>query len=79
MLVTNTKGFTGHSMGCSFEDAAAIAGLKQQCVPPVVNLATPDPALGDLKLSDGGAYAHRYSLRLGAGFGSQVAWALYTL
>mmetsp|Transcript_20173 Transcript_20173/g.42039 ORF Transcript_20173/g.42039 Transcript_20173/m.42039 type:complete len:1034 (+) Transcript_20173:173-3274(+) len=79
MCITNTKGFTGHSMGCSFEDAAAIAGLKQQRIPPVVNMQTIDPNLGDLKLSEGGAYAHRYSLRLGAGFGSQVAWALYTL
>ena len=79
MLVTNTKGFTGHSMGCSFEDAAAIAGLKRQEVPPVVNLSAPDPNLGALKLSEGGNYAHRYSLRLGAGFGSQVAWAMYSL
>ncbi|GMI01618.1 hypothetical protein TrVE_jg9820 [Triparma verrucosa] len=77
MLITNTKGFTGHSMGVSFEDAACCSGLKQQKVPPVANLNEIDKHLGDIKLSEGGDYAHRYSLRLGAGFGSQVAWALY--
>jgi 3-oxoacyl-(acyl-carrier-protein) synthase len=77
LMVTSTKGFTGHSMGCSFEDAAAIVGLQRQQVPPVVNHSETDETLGSLRLSKGGGFSHRYALRLGAGFGSQVAWVLY--
>ena len=37
----------------------------------------PDPELGDLNLSKGGLYNPQFSLRLGAGFGSQIAMTLY--
>lgn len=51
-------------------------------VPPVANY-TGDPkeidsTLGaDLKLSTGGAYPCKYAMRFAAGFGSQIALALY--
>ena len=45
-------------------------------VPPVPNYREPDPDLGALNLSKGGAHPVRYALRLAAGFGSQVAMAL---
>jgi len=77
LMITSTKGFTGHAMGCSFEDAAAIVGLQRQVVPPVKNHKVKDDTLGDLRLSGGGRFSHRFALRLGAGFGSQVAWAIY--
>lgn len=32
---------------------------------------------GKLRLSQGGAYAAKYAMRFAAGFGSQVAFALY--
>ena len=77
LLLCNTKGFTGHPMGVSFEDVVAVQILKSQCVPPIPNYKVPDPHLGDLNLSKGGNYDCRYALRFSAGFGSQVAFALY--
>jgi 3-oxoacyl-(acyl-carrier-protein) synthase len=77
MLILNTKGFTGHPMGVSFEDVTAVEVLMRQQVPPVANYRDKDDYLGDLKISKGGHYACRYALRFAAGFGSQVAFALY--
>ncbi|CAI5710509.1 unnamed protein product [Peronospora destructor] len=81
LMVANTKGFTGHPMAVAFEDVAAIEGLRKGCVPPVVHFETHDPNLGEtpLRLAPGGAYAHKYALRFAAGFGSQLAFSLYTL
>ena len=78
LLILNTKGFTGHPMGVSFEDVVAAEVLMTGKVPPVANVTEHDPALGDdLKLSHGGYYPCKYALRFAAGFGSQVALALY--
>jgi 3-oxoacyl-(acyl-carrier-protein) synthase len=77
LLILNTKGFTGHPMGVSFEDVAAVEVLMKQVVPPVVNFKEKDDYLGELNISKGGPYACRYALRFAAGFGSQVAFALY--
>ena len=77
MLILNTKGFTGHPMGVSFEDVTAVEVLMRQTVPPVPNYQIKDDYLGDLNISKGGPYACRYALRFAAGFGSQVAFALY--
>ena len=74
----NTKGFTGHPMGVSFEDVVAAEVLEFGFVPPIANFTSIDPTLGeDIKLSKGGNYPCRYALRFAAGFGSQVALALY--
>jgi len=78
LLILNTKGFTGHPMGVSFEDVAAVEVLLRQRVPPVANYKVKDDYLGDLNISKGGPYACRYALRFAAGFGSQVAFALYS-
>ena len=77
LLILNTKGFTGHPMGVSFEDVAAVEVLMRQVVPPMPNYKEVDEYLGNIKISKGGAYACRYALRFAAGFGSQVAFALY--
>lgn len=77
LLILNTKGFTGHPMGVSFEDVTAVEVLMKQAVPPIPNYREKDDYLGDLNLSKGGPYACRYALRFAAGFGSQVAFALY--
>mmetsp|Transcript_59194 Transcript_59194/g.69203 ORF Transcript_59194/g.69203 Transcript_59194/m.69203 type:complete len:257 (+) Transcript_59194:139-909(+) len=78
LLILNTKGFTGHPMGVSFEDVAAVQVLLKQTVPPVPNYKVKDDYLGELNISKGGPYACRYALRFAAGFGSQVAFALYS-
>eukprot|EP01031_Cornospumella_fuschlensis_P047022 gene47022-57580_t len=65
-------------MGVSFEDVVAAEVLVSGRVPPVANYTKLDPALGnDLKLSTGGEYKCKYAIRFAAGFGSQVALALY--
>ncbi|MEM9746736.1 MAG: SDR family NAD(P)-dependent oxidoreductase, partial [Actinomycetota bacterium] len=76
VVITNTKGFTGHAMGAGIEDVVAVKALETGIVPPVPNYREPDPELGDLNLSRGGPHPVRYALRLAAGFGSQIAMAL---
>ncbi len=76
VVITNTKGFTGHAMGAGIEDVVAVKALETGLVPPVPNYREPDPDLGNLNLSRGGSHPVRYALRLAAGFGSQVAMAL---
>ena len=76
IVITNTKGFTGHAMGAGIEDVVAIKSLETGIVPPVPNYKEPDPELGALNLSLGGAYPVNYALRLAAGFGSQIAMTL---
>ncbi|KAB7742498.1 acyltransferase domain-containing protein, partial [Nostocoides sp. F2B08] len=76
VVITNTKGFTGHAMGAGMEDVVAIKALETGIVPPVPNYREPDPDLGRLNLSTGGRYDVEYALRLAAGFGSQIAMAL---
>jgi acyl transferase domain-containing protein/NAD(P)-dependent dehydrogenase (short-subunit alcohol dehydrogenase family) len=77
IVITNTKGLTGHAMGAGIEDVVAVKALETGCVPPVVNFKEVDPELGVLNLSKGGVYPVEYALRLGAGFGSQISMTLY--
>ncbi|KAH9098943.1 hypothetical protein LEN26_016492 [Aphanomyces euteiches] len=80
LVLVNTKAFTGHAMGVSFEEVIAVEGLKRGILPPVVNHVNHDPNLSarPLRLSQGGAYPHvKYALRFAAGFGSQIAFTLY--
>ena len=77
VTIANTKGFTGHAMGAGIEDVLAVKALEHQQVPPIPNLKEPDEALGNLRLSPGGAFGGRYAIRLAAGFGSQLALLLW--
>jgi malonyl CoA-acyl carrier protein transacylase len=79
VIIANTKGFTGHTMGVGVEDVVAVKALEYGIVPPIAHIQNgfePDPELGDLNLSRGGKYPVQFSLRLGAGFGSQIAMTL---
>jgi malonyl CoA-acyl carrier protein transacylase len=76
IVVSNTKGFTGHAMGVGVEDVIAVKILEHGIVPPVPNFREPDPELGALTLSKGGPYPVEYAIHLGAGFGSQIALSL---
>ncbi len=79
VVIANTKGFTGHTMGVGVEDVIAAKALEFGIVPPIAHYDQdfqPDPDLGDLNLSRGGHYPVEFSLRLGAGFGSQIAMTL---
>ncbi len=76
ILVTNTKGMTGHTIGASIEEAVAAKSLQYQKVPPVVNYREPDPELKGLNLSKGGSHSFDYTLRMVAGFGGQGNYIL---
>jgi 3-oxoacyl-(acyl-carrier-protein) synthase/acyl carrier protein/NAD(P)-dependent dehydrogenase (short-subunit alcohol dehydrogenase family) len=76
IVVANTKGATGHPMAVGIEDVVAVKMLETGVVPPVPNFREVDPELGLLNLSRGGQYPIQYALRLGAGFGSQIAMTL---
>ncbi len=77
VAVANTKGFTGHPMGAGIEDAIALKALQYGIVPPIANLTEPDPEFSDLRLSRGEKRNLNYAVRLAAGFGSQVALAMW--
>ncbi len=77
IVVANTKGFTGHPMGAGIEDAIAIKALELGVVPPIANFQEPDESLGNLRLSKGEKIPLDYAFRIAAGFGSQLAFALY--
>ncbi len=80
VVISNTKGFTGHAMAAGIEDAVVIKALQTGKVPPIANYREPDPELGELNLSKGGSYPGlKYGLRLGAGFGSQIAMSFLKL
>ncbi len=76
IVVSNTKGFTGHPMGVGVEDVIAVKILEHGIVPPVPNFREVDPDLGLLNLSRGGRYPVQYAIHLAAGFGSQLALTL---
>ncbi len=76
VIVSNTKGFTGHSMGAGLEDAIAVRCLNTGLVPPIANFKEADPELQGITLSKGGHYNFKYALRLAAGFGSQIGMTL---
>ena len=76
VIVSNTKGFTGHSMGAGLEDAIAVRCLNTGIVPPIANFKEADPELEGITLSKGGHYNFKYALRLAAGFGSQLGMTL---
>jgi NAD(P)-dependent dehydrogenase (short-subunit alcohol dehydrogenase family)/uncharacterized ubiquitin-like protein YukD len=66
-------------MGVGIEDVLAVKALQYGIVPAIANYDEqfePDPELGNLNLSHGGSYPVQYALRLGAGFGSQIAMTL---
>lgn len=80
VVIANTKGFTGHAMGVGVEDVIAVKALETGKVPPIAHISDgfiADPELGDLNLSKGGEYNPQFALRLGAGFGSQIAMVLF--
>jgi malonyl CoA-acyl carrier protein transacylase len=77
LVIANTKGYTGHPMGATFEDVVAIKGLQRQQLPAVANLANVDPAFADLNFAKGGAIQADLAFRFAAGFGSQIAIVAY--
>lgn len=76
IIVGNTKGMTGHTMGASLEDAVAAKSLQYGKCPPVVNFSQPDPQSDGLQLWKGGSHDRRFALKMSAGFGAQGHFVL---
>jgi 3-oxoacyl-(acyl-carrier-protein) synthase/NAD(P)-dependent dehydrogenase (short-subunit alcohol dehydrogenase family)/acyl carrier protein len=73
VLVSNTKGMTGHCQGAGIENVAALRSLQYGQAPPVVNLEEQDPEFEGVRFSQGGKEELDYALGFSAGFGSQLA------
>ncbi|OGS53207.1 MAG: hypothetical protein A3J79_14290, partial [Elusimicrobia bacterium RIFOXYB2_FULL_62_6] len=73
VIISNVKGFTGHTMGSSLEEAVAVRALNTGIIPPIANYKEPDPELAGINLSKGGKYDFEYAIRFAAGFGSHMA------
>ena len=43
IVITNTKGFTGHAMGAGIEDVVAVKALETGIVPPCRTTRSPTP------------------------------------
>ena len=71
--ITNTKGFTGHTMASGIEDCVMVKGLQKGVFPPIANLKQIPENFSDLKFSKGEKGDFRYSMHFAAGFGSQFA------
>ncbi len=75
IIITNTKGFTGHPMGVGIEDVALVKSLETGRIPPVVNLK--EPEYPKMHYSRGETTPIKFGLHFAAGFGSQLVYILY--
>lgn len=83
LVVVNTKALTGHPMAVGVEDVVAALALSQPTtpLPPCPPGCVSDANLGvglALAARDRGGPPIKFALRFAAGFGSQVAFVLYS-
>ncbi|RLI62171.1 MAG: hypothetical protein DRO88_12145, partial [Promethearchaeia archaeon] len=77
ILIVNTKGFTGHTMGVGIEEAVAIKSIEFGQIPPIANIEKLDPKFEGFNFSRGVQDRKKYAIRFAAGFGSQLAILLF--
>ncbi|MEJ2248743.1 MAG: SDR family NAD(P)-dependent oxidoreductase, partial [Candidatus Lokiarchaeota archaeon] len=78
MIITNTKGFTGHPLGVGIEEAVAIKALEFEKIPPIANYSNIDPIFkAKYTFSNGLQTSKKYAIRFAAGFGSQLSINLF--
>jgi hypothetical protein len=51
ITITNTKGYTGHTLGAAIEDAVMVKALQEGQVPPIANLTNIPEEFQDLRFS----------------------------
>nr|WP_246294007.1 type I polyketide synthase [Desulfobacter latus] len=76
IAITNTKGYTGHTLGAGIEDAVLVKGLQKNMFPPVANLDNVPAEFSDLNFTQSGHGDYRFGLHFSAGFGSHFAFLL---
>jgi len=74
ICISNTKGFTGHTLGAAVEDVVLVKALQKRKAPPIANLSKIPKAFRKLNFSGQGAIDAEYGLHLSAGFGSHFAF-----
>ncbi|MBU1169725.1 MAG: acyltransferase domain-containing protein, partial [Proteobacteria bacterium] len=78
ILITNTKGYTGHTLGAALEDAVLVKVLQKGTAPPIANLTDISEDFKDLRLSKTTTQGnYTYGLHIAAGFGSHLAFAFF--
>ena len=77
ITITNTKGYTGHTLGAAIEDAVMVKALQQHQVPPIANLTNIPEEFRDLRFSrDASKGPFEFGLHYAAGFGSHFAFLM---
>ncbi|MCG8472226.1 MAG: acyltransferase domain-containing protein, partial [Desulfobacterales bacterium] len=74
VVITNTKGFTGHTLGAGIEDAVMVKALGKNQAPPIANLTNLADEFSDLTFSRGETRDLEYGIHFSAGFGSHFAF-----
>jgi malonyl CoA-acyl carrier protein transacylase/acyl carrier protein len=75
IVISNTKGFTGHTLGAALEDAVMVKALQKGVAPPIANLRNIPEEFKDLTLNKGiNTGGFQYALHLAAGFGSHFSF-----
>ncbi|MBW2012031.1 MAG: acyltransferase domain-containing protein, partial [Deltaproteobacteria bacterium] len=74
ITITNTKGFTGHTLGVGLEDAVIVKALQKGLVPPIANLKNIPDEFKDLNLNKKNRGSYDYALHFSAGFGSHFSF-----
>ncbi|MFH1154354.1 MAG: SDR family NAD(P)-dependent oxidoreductase [Pseudomonadota bacterium] len=74
ILISNTKGFTGHTLGAAIEDVVMVKALQKHQAPPIANLKSIPDHFRELHFSSRSTMDAEYGLHLAAGFGSHFAF-----
>ncbi|WDP92222.1 MAG: acyltransferase domain-containing protein [Desulfobacter sp.] len=74
ICISNTKGFTGHTLGAAIEDVVMVKALQKRKAPPIANLAKVPKNFRKLNFSGQDKIDSEYGLHLSAGFGSHFAF-----
>ena len=74
ICISNTKGFTGHTLGAAIEDVVLVKALQKRKAPPIANLKKIPEHFKKLNFSGQDRISSEYGLHLAAGFGSHFAF-----
>jgi len=74
IIISNTKGFTGHTLGAAIEDVVMVKALQKRKAPPIANLKKIPAHFRKLNFSGQDNINSEYGLHLAAGFGSHLAF-----
>lgn len=77
IVITNTKGYTGHTLGAGIEDAVLIKAMQAGQAPPIANLTDIEENFSDLNLNRDHHGNYEFGLHMAAGFGSHLAFIFF--